>query len=243
MNSKSLQGQAAIVTGGAKRIGRAIGLTLAEAGAHVVVNYRSSEQAAAATARELEARGVRALLVAGDVSRPADVRQLIGTVQDTFGRVDILVNNAGIFEHASLEETTPEQWDRFMAVNLKAQFLTAQAAGPLMRAAGRGKIVNLASLGGLLAWPGFIPYCVSKAGVIHLTRCLARALAPEVQVNCVCPGTIQFEGEEPDANYLKRAPLKRTGRGEDIAQAVLYLVQADFVTGQVLVVDGGYSLA
>lgn len=244
MTEKPLQGQAAIVTGGARRIGRAIALALADAGANVVVNYRSSESEAKKTAREIEAKGSRGLVVQADISEPAEAKRLVEAAHKAFGRVDILVNNAGIFERATLDETTPDQWDRFMAVNLKAQFFSAQAAAPLMRARKRGKIVNIASLGGLEAWPAFIPYCVSKAGVIHLTRCLARALGPEIQVNCVCPGSIQFPGEEPDQSYIRRAVLKKTGEARDIAQAVLYLVsQSDFVTGQALVVDGGYSLA
>lgn len=244
MSEKPLQGQAAIVTGGARRIGRAIGLRLAEAGANVVVNYRRSESAAKSTVGEIEGKGVRALTVQADVSAPAEAKRLVEAAQEAFGQVDILVNNAGIFERAPLEETTPEQWDRFMGVNLKAQFFTTQAVAGLMRAQRRGKVVNIASLGGLLAWPAFIPYCVSKAGVIHLTRCLARALGPEIQVNCVCPGSIQFPGEEPDQNYIRQAALKKTGEAKDVAQAVLFLVtQSEFITGQALVVDGGYVVA
>lgn len=244
MVAKPLQGQTAIVTGGAKRIGRAIALSLAEAGANVVVNYRRSESAAKGTVGEIEATGVRALAVQADVSRPAEGKKLVEAAREAFGRVDILVNNAGIFERLPLEEVTPEQWDRFMDVNLKAQFFAAQAAAPLMRAQKRGAIVNIASVGGLQAWPAFIPYCVSKAGVIHLTRCLARALGPEIRVNCVCPGSIHFSGEEPDPNYIRKTALKRIGEGKDIAQAVLFLVtESDFITGQALVVDGGYTLA
>lgn len=244
MSEKLLQGQTAIVTGGARRIGRAIGLLLAEAGANIVVNYRTSEAAAKSTASDMEELGVRSLVVQADVVEPAEGKKLVEAAQEAFGRVDILVNNAGIFERGTVDETTPALWDRFMNTNLRAQFFTAQAAAPLMRAQQRGKIVNLASLGGLIAWPGYIPYSVSKAGVIHLTRCLARALAPEIQVNCVCPGSIQFPGDQPDPNYIRRAPLKKTGEAKDIAQAVLFLVtQSDFVTGQALVVDGGYVLA
>lgn len=244
MGEQPLKNQVAIVTGAAKRIGRAIALGLAAAGANVVVNYLGSEAAAEETVREIEQQGVRAVAVRADVSQATEAKKLIETAQKTFARVDVLVNNAGIFARGRLEETTPEQWDRFMSVNLKAQFLCAQAVAPIMREQGRGKIVNLASLGGLLAWPAFIPYCVSKAGVIHLTRCLARALGPEIQVNCICPGTIQFPGEEPDENYIRRAALHRTGLAKDIAQTVLFLVtQAEFITGQAIVVDGGYALA
>lgn len=244
MAEQQLKDQTALVTGSAKRIGRAIALALAEAGANVVVNYYGSEAEAKETVSGIEQKGVGAVAVRADVSQAAEAKKLIETAHKAFGRVDILVNNAGIFARAKLEETTSEQWDRFMAVNLKAQFLCAQAVAPVMRAQKRGKIVNLASLGGLLAWPAFIPYCVSKAGVIHLTRCLARALGPEIQVNCICPGTIQFPGEEPDENFIRRAALHRTGVANDIAHTVLFLVtQAEFITGQAIVVDGGYALA
>jgi NAD(P)-dependent dehydrogenase (short-subunit alcohol dehydrogenase family) len=158
------------------------------------------------------------------------------------GRLDILVNNAGAFAHVRFEDLTDEQWDTLLDTNLKSQFLCCQAALPLLRASGRGRIVNISSLGGLLAWPGYTHYCVSKAGSIMLTRCLARAVAPDILVNSVAPGTIQFPGEALDEDYIRRAPLKRTGTGEDIAEAVLFLVKSDFVTGQVLPVDGGRAL-
>jgi 3-oxoacyl-[acyl-carrier protein] reductase/pteridine reductase len=156
--------------------------------------------------------------------------------------LDILVNNAGMFAPAPWNELSDEQWDEMMAVNLKAQFLCAQEAARLMKRQGKGRIINLASIGGLLPWPKYIHYCVSKAGVIMLTRCLARALAPEITVNSVAPGTIQFPGELPDEDYIRRAPLRKTGSGDDIAAAVLFFARADFVTGQVLVVDGGRTL-
>jgi NAD(P)-dependent dehydrogenase (short-subunit alcohol dehydrogenase family) len=240
--AETLQGQVALVTGAARRIGRSIAQKLAAEGAAVVIHYATSRLEAEALAAELTATGRRALVCQADVSRRADVERLFDTVHREFGRLDILVNNAGIFFPARFEELTEEQWDRIHAVNLKAQFLCAQAAVRLMRRGGRGRIVNIASLGGLLPWPEYVHYCTSKAGVIMLTRCLARALAPEITVNCVAPGTIQFPDEAPDAEYIRRAPLRKTGRGEDIAEAVFYLVQAEFVTGQVLVVDGGRSL-
>jgi NAD(P)-dependent dehydrogenase (short-subunit alcohol dehydrogenase family) len=250
-----LAGQVALVTGAAKRIGRCIALRLAADGASVVVNYHGSRKDAEALAREIEkmsgaegngGRGGtgkrRAIAVQADVSRPADVKKLFAATVKEFGRLDILVNNAGIFFPAKFAELTVEQWDRILDVNLKSQFLCAQAAAPLMKRQGRGRIINLSSLGGLLAWPSYTHYCVSKAGAIMLTRCLARALAPEITVNSVAPGTIQFAGEAPDEEYIHRVPLRRTGRGEDIADAVAYLAKAEFVTGQVLVVDGGRAL-
>jgi NAD(P)-dependent dehydrogenase (short-subunit alcohol dehydrogenase family) len=265
MAERPLEGQVALITGSAKRIGRSIALRLAREGASIVVNYATSRAEAAALVREIEsmalaseapARGTnrarlggagsrvrpRALAVQADVSRRASVKKLFGAIKKRFGRLDILVNNAGIFFPAKFEQLTDAQWDRIMDTNLKSQFLCAQAAAPIMKRQGRGRIVNISSLGGLLAWPAYTHYCVSKAGVIMLTRCLARALAPEILVNSVAPGTIQFPGELPDKEYILRVPLRRTGTGEDIADAVAYLVKADFVTGHVLAVDGGRLL-
>ncbi|MDA2914578.1 SDR family oxidoreductase, partial [Acidobacteriia bacterium AH_259_A11_L15] len=195
------------------------------------------------TVEEIKRQGREAIALQADVSRLEEIKKLVGAAEKQFGAVDILVNNAGIFARGEWAQVTEADWDRFLNTNLKAQFFCAQVVAPGMKRRGRGKIVNLASLGGLRVWPGYISYSVSKAGVIHLTRLLARALAPEIQVNAIAPGTIQFEGEAPDQDYVRRAPLKRTGTGDDIAQTVLFLCsQAEFITGQVFVVDGGYSL-
>jgi NAD(P)-dependent dehydrogenase (short-subunit alcohol dehydrogenase family) len=243
MKRSPLEGQVALVTGAAKRIGRSIALRLAADGADIIVNYLSSKADAESLVREIASSGRRAVAMRADVSRRSEVTQLFAETANKFGRLDILVNNAGAFFPAKFEDLTDEQWDRIMNVNLKSQFLCAQAAAPLMKRQGRGRIVNLSSLGGLLAWPSYTHYCVSKAGVIMLTRCLARTLAPEILVNSVAPGTIQFPGELPDEDYIRRTPVHRTGTGEDVADAVAYFAAADFVTGQVLAVDGGRTLA
>lgn len=247
MSAQPLEGQVAIVTGAAKRIGRSIALRLAAEGVSVVANYATSKNEAEAVVREIGSKGGRAIAIQADVSRRADVKKLISAATHEFGRIDILVNNAGVFFPAKFSELTDEQWDRVMNVNLKSQFLCAQEAAPIMKRQGRGRIINLSSLGGLLAWPSYTHYCVSKAGVIALTRCLARALAPEILVNSIAPGTIEFPGDatsraEHIEDYVKRVPLHRTGRGEDIADAAMYLATADFVTGQTIVVDGGRTL-
>jgi NAD(P)-dependent dehydrogenase (short-subunit alcohol dehydrogenase family) len=242
MPGKPLEGQVGLVTGGAKRIGRSIALRLAADGADIAVNYLSSKAEADELVAEIERLGPRGLAVQGDVARKADVQRIFSAISDKFDRLDILVNNAGIFFEAKFEDLTEEQWDRILNANLKSQFLCAQAAAPIMKRQGRGRIINISSLGGLLAWPNYTHYCVSKAGVIMLTRCLARALAPEILVNSVAPGTIQFPGEEPDEDFIRRAPVHRTGTGDDIAGAVAYLVSADFVTGQIIAVDGGRAL-
>lgn len=239
---RQFAGQVALVTGGARRIGRAIAERLAAAGADVVINYLTSQNEAESLAAQLSAGGRRAVALRADISRGEEVRRMFARVEQEYGRLDILVNNAGRFFPARFDELTEEQWDQILAVNLKSQYLCAQAAAPLMRRNGGGRMINISSLGGLLAWPMFTHYCVSKAGVIMLTRCLARALAPEITVNSVAPGTIQFPGEALDQDFVRRAPLGRTGEPQDIADAVLYFASSKFVTGQVLAVDGGRML-
>jgi NAD(P)-dependent dehydrogenase (short-subunit alcohol dehydrogenase family) len=242
MAEQPLLGRVAVVTGAAKRIGRSIALRLAADGADVVINYMTSQTEAEELAREIEGMGRRALAVEGDVAQRKDVENIFATIEVKFRRLDILVNNAGMFFATKFEELTEEQWDRILDTNLKSQFLCAQAAAPMMKRRGRGHIINISSLGGLLAWPAYTHYCVSKAGVIMLTRCLARALGPEILVNSVAPGTIQFPGEKPDEDYIQRVPLHRVGTGDDIAEAVAYFATSDFVTGQILAVDGGRTL-
>src|ERR1035437_7040328 len=245
VSEKSLLGKVALVTGAAKRIGRSVALRLADEGADVIVNYRASKDAAEEVAAQIAAKGRRAAAIQGDVAKRADVAALFAAIEKDFGRLDILVNNAAIFFSAKFEELTEEQWDSILDANLKSQFLCSQAAAPLLRRGGNGRIINFASLGGLLAWPAYTHYCVFKAGVIMLTRCLARALAPEITVNAIAPGTISFPEDSPDiaGDFIRRAPLRRTGTPEDIDDAVVFLAQSPFITGQVIVVDGGRSLA
>jgi len=240
----SLSGKVALVTGAGKRIGRSVALRLASEGADVVVNYRTSKAEADEVAAQIVAMGRKAAAVQADIAKRADVIALFAAVERDFGRLDVLVNNVGMFFSAKFEELTDEQWDRIMDTNLKSQFLCSQAAAPMLRRSGQGRIVNFASLGGLLAWPAYTHYCVSKAGVIMLTRCLARALAPEITVNAIAPGTISFPDDAPGLaeDYIQRAPLHRTGTARDIDDAVVFLVQSPFITGQVIVVDGGRTL-
>ncbi|MGB6485186.1 MAG: 3-oxoacyl-ACP reductase family protein [Candidatus Acidiferrales bacterium] len=238
----ALEGRVALVTGGAKRIGRSIVEKLAAEGADIVINYASSQVEAESLASDVRKLGRRALAIPANVSKKQDVQRMFQTIEREFSRLDILVNNAGMFFAADFLDVTEEQWDAILSTNLKSQFLCAQAAAPLLKKSGHGRIINVSSLGGMLPWPKFTHYCVSKAGVIMLTRCLARALAPEILVNSVAPGTIQFPGEEPDEEYIRRAPLHRTGKGPEIAEAVLFFATSDFVTGQILAVDGGRSL-
>ncbi len=239
-----LSGRVALVTGAAKRLGRGVALRLARDGADVLVHYRGSSGDASEVVREIEALGRRAVAFPADLRDVAQVRRLFKQAAEAFGWLDILVNNAAVFYPARVESATEEQWDTALDTNLRAQFFCAQTAAPLLKQSGRGVIINFASIGGLLAWPRYIPYCVSKAGVMMLTRCLAKALAPEIRVNAVAPGTISMPGDPPEqeADYIRKAPLHRTGTPEEVAAAVSFLIQSEFITGQVLVVDGGRTL-
>ena len=244
MSESPLAGKVALVTGAAKRIGRSVALRLASEGADVIVNYRSSKAEAGEVVAQISTTGRRAVAIQADVAKRADVIAMFAAIEREFGRLDILVNNAGMFFPGKFEELTEEQWDTILDSNLKSQFLCSQTAAPMLRRSGEGRIINFASLGGLLAWPAYTHYCVSKAGVIMLTRCLARALAPEITVNAVAPGTISFPGDAPEIaeDFIRRTPLRRTGGPEDIDDAVIFLAQSPFITGQVIIVDGGRTL-
>src|SRR5579859_842889 len=240
---KSLEGKVALVTGAAKRLGREVALRLAEEGADVLVHYRSSQREAQDAVKEMEKLGRRSVAIGADLSSVAEIKRLIDEAGKHFGRLDILVNSAANFLPASVISTTEQVWDAALDTNLRAPFFCAQAAAPWLRRT-QGVIINFADTGGLLGWTGYIPHSVSKAGVIMLTRVLAKALAPEVRVNAIAPGTITMEGDPPEweADFIKLAPLRRTGKPEDITDTVLFLVQSKFITGQVLVVDGGRTL-
>ena len=235
-----------MVTGGGKRIGRTIALTLARAGTDVIVNYNHSRDAAQATASEIAALGVRAVALRADVSRPKQVAAMFRVIEKRFGRLDLLVNNAGVFFARAWDEIEEADWERVLGANLKGPFFCAQAAARMMMREGHGNIINISSLGGLQAWPSYMHYCASKAGLISLTRTLAKALAPAIRVNSVAPGSIVFPGEERDPavrKILRAIPLRKGGTAEDIAQTVLFLAtHGEFITGQVLVVDGGKSI-
>jgi pteridine reductase len=240
----NLQGQVALVTGAGRRIGRAIALRMAADGVRMVLHYRSSQSEAEAVAAEIVRAGGEAVCLRAELTRIAEIDRLFEQVEQRFGSLDILVNSAAIFSPTPVGKTQEAQWDAILDTNLKAQFFAAQRAAPLLTESGRGRIINFASLGGLLAWPNYTAYSVSKAGVIMLTRCLARALAPAVTVNAIAPGTISFPDDAPEIaeRAIRSAPLRRTGSADDITNAVVYLVGAAFVTGQVLVVDGGSSI-
>jgi NAD(P)-dependent dehydrogenase (short-subunit alcohol dehydrogenase family) len=239
----SLDGRVALVTGAAKRLGRAVALRLAEEGADVVIHYRNSVREAQDAVQEIERRGRRAVAIAADLGSVAEIKRLFDEAAKHFGRLDILVNGAANFLPASMVSTSGEIWDAALDTNLRAPFFCAQAAAPLLKRT-QGVIINFADTGGLLGWTGYIPHSVSKAGVVMLTKVLAKALAPEVRVNAIAPGTITMEGDPPEweQEFVRLAPLKKAGVPEDVAEAVLYLVNAKFLTGHVLVLDGGRTL-
>jgi pteridine reductase len=239
----ALKGRIALVTGAGRRIGRAVALRLAREGADVVIHYHRSKSDADAAVAEIEALGRKSIALQGDLRDVSQIQRLFQRVSERFGRLDILINSAANFLPARLEDTSEQTWDMALDTNLKAPFFCAQAAAPMLKESG-GVIINFADIGGILPWTGYIPHCASKAGVIMLTKCLAKALAPEVRVNAIAPGTITMSGDpsEWEADFIRRAPLHRAGTTEDVADAVSYLVHAKFVTGQVLVVDGGRTL-
>ena len=240
---KPLQGKAAVVTGGSKRIGRALALALADAGASVAITWRNSEAEAGQTLAELEAHGIQALALRADVRDPAQIRAAVDAAAARFGRLDILVNNAGRYETAALEAITVQQWDAMFETNTRGPFLAAQAAYPHLKAA-RGRIVNIGSLGGLHPWPTHAHYCTSKAALHMLTQTMSRAFAPEISVNCVAPGMIaNGEVSEDNESFVRRTPMGRNGTAQDVAAAVLFFATGPhFITGQILSVDGGLGL-
>jgi NAD(P)-dependent dehydrogenase (short-subunit alcohol dehydrogenase family) len=241
---KKLTGRVALVTGGAVRVGRAIALALARQGADVAIGYRRSIVDARRTGEELRTLGVRAVALGADVGRPAAAMRLVTQTVNRLGRLDILVNNAAIFPRTPFAATTPAQFDRVIAVNLRGPFFCAQAAARVMRRRG-GRIINIADLAATRAWPGYIPYGVSKAGLVMLTRSLAATLAPGIQVNAVAPGVVLPPQGLPRPNRRRltgRIPMRRYGEPEDVAAAVQFFATCpDYVTGQLLFVDGGAS--
>jgi NAD(P)-dependent dehydrogenase (short-subunit alcohol dehydrogenase family) len=241
---RRLKGGVALVTGAAKRLGRAVALRLAREGADVAVHYGKSSGEAGELVGEIEKLGCRAAAFPAELTDVAAIRKMVADVATSFGHLDILVNCAANFLETKFADTDEATWNASLDTNLKAPFFCCQAAAPHLSRSGRGAIVNFADIGGLLGWTEFLPHSISKAGVILMTRALAKELAPKVRVNAIAPGTITMLGDPPEwqEGFIRRAPLKRTGRPEEIADAVMYLISAEFVTGHVLVIDGGRTL-
>ncbi|HEV8177857.1 MAG TPA: SDR family oxidoreductase [Gemmatimonadales bacterium] len=237
-----LRGRVALVTGAGRRLGRAMAAALADRGMVLAIHHHASGAGADELREEIIAAGGHAVCFDADLTDPHASRALPERVVAELGRLDVLVNSAAVMHRLSLEETTPEQWDAILDLNLRSVFFCTQGAAPALRAA-RGKVVNLADLAGLEPWPGFAAHSVSKAGVVMLTKVLALSLAPEVTVNAIAPGAVlvpdEYDAEERD-RLARATPLRRLGSPSDVVAALLYLLEGgDFVTGEVLVVDGG----
>ncbi|HEY6809350.1 MAG TPA: SDR family oxidoreductase [Gemmatimonadales bacterium] len=237
-----LAGRVALVTGAGRRVGRAIAEGLAAAGCDVAVHHHGSAAGAAETVAAIRALGRRAEALSADLRDAAAARALADRAVAALGRLDVLVNSAAVMVRQPVAEVTPESWDATLDLNLRAGFFVAQGAVPHLRRT-KGRIVNLADLAGLEPWPAYIPHCVSKAGVVMLTKGLARALAPDITVNAIAPGAVLLPDDwdaAARAHFEETTPLGRLGSPADVVHAVRYLVESgDYVTGAVLVVDGG----
>jgi len=245
--------KAALVTGGATGIGKSAVLALARAGYDVAINYSSSETAARDTSREAQKLGAKALLVKCDVSDEAGVRSMLDSVKKAFGRLDVLINNAGTtaaWKTKDLDSLSLDEWDRVFAVNVRGLFQVTRAAAPLLRV-NKGCVVNTASIVGVRPGPQPPPYAASKAAVVNLTKTLAWNLGPEIRVNAVAPGWMEGDWmkrmlkdkyEDLMGKRAKSTPLKRVVTADDVAQTMMSLIESNrFVTGEVIVIDGGYT--
>jgi 3-oxoacyl-[acyl-carrier protein] reductase/pteridine reductase len=252
---KPLRGKACLITGGARRLGRASALALARAGADVAITFRTSAREAQRTVVDLSGLGVRAFALHCDITDEASVKSMMQEAGRELGRIDILVNNAANYATADFERLTLRQWDAIFASNTRGPFLVSREALKWMRRKRPGskpsekteaKIIHMGSLGGLRPWATNAHYCSSKAALHMLTKVMAKALAPEIAVNAVAPGMIDL-GEKSGASFLRRmakqTPMQRNGRDDETAAAVLFFATApQFITGQILAVDGGLGL-
>jgi NAD(P)-dependent dehydrogenase (short-subunit alcohol dehydrogenase family) len=243
--AKPLAGKVALVTGGAKRLGRGSALALAEAGADVAITFLSSAKQSERTLGELKARGVGAVALQCDVTNEASVEATVNGVVRELGGLDLLINNAGRYETADFAQLSIAQWDTIFDANVRGPFLLSRFALPHLRQR-KGRIIHLGSLGGLRPWPGNAHYCSSKAALHMLTKVMAKALAPEIAVNCVAPGMIDL-GEKSAQEFMRRmaknTPMQCNGAADDVAAAVIFFATGPkFITGQILFVDGGLGL-
>jgi len=241
----NISGKIALVTGGAKRVGKAIVQALAARGCHLIVHYHRSQAQAQETVRDLRAAGHRALALQADITKDDQVEAMIEAATAHFGRIDILVNNAALFYRTPVETLTVEDWERVMDVNLTGTFLCAHKIGLRMREWGWGHIINIADVAGERPWADYIPYSVSKACVLTFTQGLAMELAPQVMVNAVIPGPVLFQEDTPDnvrQREIDKTLVKRAGSPQDVAQVVVFVAESDYSTGASFHVDGGRSL-
>ncbi len=241
-----ITGKVALVTGGAKRVGKAIVLALAQRGCKLVVHYHTSAAEADLTIQELRSAGHEAIALQANLTREEDVDRMIDAAVAHFGRVDILVNSAAVFFRTPIDSLTLNEWKLTLDTNLMATFMCSQKLGLKMRTWGWGHIINMADVAGQRPWADYLAYSVSKAGVIALTQGLAIALAPEVRVNAVAPGPMLFLDDTPEevrTREIRKTLLKRMGTPEDVADMVVFIAESDYSTGALFHVDGGRSLA
>ncbi len=234
----------ALVTGGARRLGRAIALGLAQEGYAIGLHYHRSAEDAMQTAEKIRAAGAPVSLFQADLTQPAQIEEMFAEVERQFGRLQVLINSAAIMVQGNLSQLTVPVWDAIMALNLRAPWLCSQCAARLMQKSG-GVIINISDSGSRKTWTGYSAYIISKAGLEVLTRLLARTLAPTIRVNAVAPGLILPPESMPDEDWqrlVKRLPAQKAGVPDDIISAVLFLIRNAYLTGQILVVDGGYQL-
>jgi NAD(P)-dependent dehydrogenase (short-subunit alcohol dehydrogenase family) len=240
-----LKGKAAIITGGAKRIGREIALALAREGADIAITFQASDREARRTLVELTSLEVRAFALHCDVRDEASIKEMISEVRQELGGIDILINNAAVYETVDYNKITVRQWNEMFATNTRGPFLVSRTAAKELRRR-KGRIINVGSLGGIRPWATHIHYCASKAALHMVTQSMAKALAPDIAVNCVAPGMIDLKEKSASAtlkHFAEKTPMKRNGTAQDVAEMVRILALAPrFVTGQIIAVDGGLGL-
>jgi pteridine reductase len=236
-----LKGRVVLVTGAGRRVGQAIAVALAGKGMRVAVHYNGSAKGADETVGMIRKAGGEAKTFQCDLSNVDGHASLVSGVVKAYGALDVVVNSAAIMERTPFGEVTAEQWDRIMAINIRAPFFLSQAAAPALRTA-QGAIVNIADLAAFETWPAYVPHGISKSGVVHLTRSLARVLAPDVRVNGIAPGTVLLPDDwstQADERLRQTTPLGRTGSPGDVSAAVIFLLESDYITGETIIVDGG----
>jgi NAD(P)-dependent dehydrogenase (short-subunit alcohol dehydrogenase family) len=241
----NIDGKVALITGSAKRLGRAIAIELAQRGARIAAHYRSNAGEAEETLQMIRSAGAKGATFRAELTDNGDVEKMFQDIVKTFGGLDILINSASVFSPDTADRTTPGMWDTQMDSNAKAPFFVAQHAARLMQVRGHGKIINMADVAGEVIWPGYFSYSVSKAALIAVNRGMAKSYAPQIQVNAIAPGPVLFPDyytEEQKRAAIERTLLKREGSAKDIVNAVVFLIENDYITGEMIHVDGGRHL-